>query len=135
MFGGFVPFRFNYAFLTLLDFFSIFSISHIIFNLYLIFVKVKYEAGTTKWTVRGLEKYGHDTEPYHLGESIVQVSFSFVLFRLQQSVGLVTNCIFYMHGHGTGILTNNSKRKFSHNPLPSPLPPFFVCANGAFVHI
>jgi len=35
-------------------------------------MKVKYEAGTTKWTVRGLEKYGHDTEPYHLGESIVQ---------------------------------------------------------------
>ena len=44
-----------------------------LFNLYWTFVKVKYEAGTTKWTVRGLEKYGHDTEPYHLGESIVQV--------------------------------------------------------------
>jgi len=34
--------------------------------------EVKYEAGTTLWTVRGLERFGHKTEGFKLGGSIVQ---------------------------------------------------------------
>jgi len=35
-------------------------------------MKVKYEFGTTKWTVKGLQGYGHEVEPQGVGGSIVQ---------------------------------------------------------------